>query len=191
MLALLAKAVRAAGSFEPRSGAVVRRATTIPVGFVLLGGFAFGLAACGGEVEKKVRFDGSEHAAYIARGKSSIDGEGFLRRPNGWLARCSGGIVYLVPATAYFREWVEVYRAGNRIMNSAELNESHSKAIRKTQCNMQGKFQFADLPVGKWILVTRVTYDGAEWNNASTLVSEVETRPGETAAAILSNPNRI
>lgn len=179
-----AQADCAAGSFEPDRARLL-------AGLLVAGGLSLGLVACGGEVAKKVAFDGAEHAAYIAKGKASIDGEGFLRRPNGWLARCSGGVVYLVPATPYFREWVEVYRAGNRIANSAELNESHSKAIRKTQCTMQGKFQFADLPAGKWILVTRVTYDGNEWNSDSTLVAEVETRPGETATAILSNPNRI
>lgn len=149
------------------------------------------LAGCGAAVEKTVAFDDAAHAPWLAKGKSSIEGEGFLRRPNGWLARCSGGFVYLVPATPYFREWADVYRAGNRIANARALNEGHAKAIRKTQCNMQGKFEFTELPAGKWIVVTRVSYDGSEWNSDSTLMTDVETRQGETAKAILSNPNRI
>ena len=176
------------GSFEPAFAAARLGGLKAVLGVAVVAG---ALSACGGEVEKKVGFDDREHAAYLAKGKASIDGEGFLRRPNGWLARCSGGVVYLVPATGYFREWVEVYRAGNRLANAKDLNETHGKAIRKTQCDMQGRFQFADLPAGKWILVTRVTYDGAEWTNDSTLVSEVETKQGEIAKVILSNPNRI
>jgi hypothetical protein len=176
------------GSCEPALAAVRAGGARAALGVAVIAAL---LSACGGEVEKQVAFDDREHAAYLAKGTASIEGEGFLRRPNGWLARCSGGVVFLVPATGYFREWVEVYRAGNRIAQSKELNEAHGKAIRKTQCDMQGRFRFADLPAGKWILVTRVTYDGAEWTNDSTLVSEVETLKGEAAKAILSNPNRI
>ncbi len=163
-------------------------------GAAMLGvvGLALVTAAClRGEVEKKVAFDDASHAAWIGKGKSAIEGEGFIRRPNGWLARCSGGVVYLVPATPYFREWVEVYQAGNRLANARALNESHSKAIRKTQCDMQGRFAFSELPAGKWIAVTRVTYEGQAWSDDSTLLTEIETRQGETAKAILSNPNRI
>lgn len=154
-------------------------------------GLALGLAACRAEVEKKVVFQEADHASYLAKGKASVEGEAFLRRPNGWLARCSGGIVYLVPATPYFREWVEVYRSGARLANAAGLNESHGKAIRKTQCDMQGRFTFAELPAGRWIIVTRITYSGTEWNSDSTLVAEIETKAGDVAKAILSNPNRI
>lgn len=142
-------------------------------------------------VEKKIAFAEADHTTWIAKGTSRIDGEGFIRRPNAWLARCSGGFVYLVPATPYFREWVEVYRSGARLANAKELHSEHSTAIRKTQCDMQGRFLFADLPAGKWILVTRVTYNGQAWSDDSTLVTEVETRTGEVAKTILSNPNRI
>jgi len=172
--------------FPGSSGA--RAGGLMPAAFV---GLALSLGACGGEVDKKVAFDDAGHAPFMAKGKASIEGEGFLRRPNSWLARCSGGIVYLVPATPYFREWVEVYRSGNRVANAASLNQDHQKVVRKTQCDMQGRFAFADLPAGKWILVTRVTYDGAEWNNDSTLVAEIETKQGDVAKAILSNPNSI
>ena len=185
---------QAAGSFEP--GVVLGKMGTRRVGRLAITAGGLGLALLAGscmrgEVEKKVAFDDKDHAAWIAKGKSGIDGEGFLRRPNGSLSRCSGGVVYLVPATAYFREWVEVYRSGATIANASSLHESHSRAIRKTQCDMQGRFQFSELPAGKWIAVTRVTFDGAGWNNDSTLVTEVETRQGEIAKAILSNPNRI
>lgn len=174
-----------AGSFEP----VVARAVLSRAGGI---GLALLAASCmRGEVEKKVAFDGKDHAAWIAKGTATIEGEGFLRRPNGSLARCSGGIVYLVPATAYFREWVEVYRSGARIANARDLNEGHAKAIRKTQCDMLGRFLFPELPGGKWIIVTRVTFDGPGWNDDSTLVTEIETKQGEIAKAILSNPNRI
>jgi hypothetical protein len=151
-----------------------------------------GLGGCmRSEVEKKIAFSEADHAAWLAKGKAGIRGEGFLRRPDASLARCSGGIVYLVPATPYFLEWVEVYKSGARIANPQGLHEAHGKAIRKAQCDITGRFDFAELPAGKWLLVTRVTYQGRSGGDDSTLVSSVETKPGEVAQAILSNPNRI
>ena len=85
----------------------------------------------------------------------------------------------------------QVRFSGARIANARDLNEGHAKAIRKTQCDMQGRFLFPELPGGKWIIVTRVTFDGPGWNDDSTLVTEIETKQGEIAKAILSNPNRI
>jgi hypothetical protein len=158
-------------------------------------GFA-GLAGCvRPEVEKKIAFSEVEHAGWMARGKAEISGEGFLRRADASLARCSGGVVYLVPATPYFQEWVEVYHSGARIANPKGLLESHGKAIRKTQCDATGRFTFSDLPKGKWLLVTRIAYETRhqrrDERDDSTLVTTVETRVGETVKAILSNPNRI
>lgn len=173
-----------AGTKAP-SGAVFARAFG-GIGLALLTG-----SCLQSSVEKKIAFAEVDHAAWIAKGQAGIHGEGFIRRPNAWLARCSGGVVYLVPATPYFREWVEVYRSGARLENARELNAGHSRAIRKTQCDMQGRFEFADLPAGKWILVTRITYNGQAWSDDSTLVTEVETRAGEVTKPILSNPNRI
>lgn len=177
--------LRIAGSRSP-----VRRAMT-------LGLVGLGLSACGPreEIEKKIAFSDKDHSAWMVKGEAEISGEGFLRRSDATLARCSGGVVYLVPATPYFQEWIEVYRSGARIANPKALHEAHGKAIRKTQCDATGRFTFSDLPQGKWLLVTRIGYESRYQRRAehddSTLVTTVETKAGEKAKAILSNPNRI
>ena len=155
----------------------------------LVGAGLLMLAGCRGEVEKTIAFSAADHQAYAAAGTAAIDGEGFLRRPNGFLARCSGAYVYLVPATAYFREWVEIYRKGGRIANANTLAGAHKEMVRKSQCDMQGRFSFAQLPAGSWYAVTRVTYDGGEWNSDQTLTAQIETKAGEVVKAILANPN--
>jgi hypothetical protein len=162
-------------------------------GMLAAAGLALGACA---SVEKKLPFDSKVHTAALAKGTAKIEGEGFLRRRNAWIARCSGEVVYLVPDTPYFREWVEIYRSGNTIENASALNEKHRGAIRKTQCNMQGKFTFANLPAGKWLVATRVTYDSEATISILpmydyTFLTEVETKAGETTPVILSNPNRI
>lgn len=169
--------------------AALMRHAVLRAGVLAAAGVALG--ACAGQVEKQVGFEAKAHAAFAAKGSASIEGEGFLRRPNAWLARCSGGIVYLVPDTPYFREWVQIYRAGNSVENAETLHAGHKGAVRKTQCNMQGKFTFENLPAAKWMLLTRVTYEGAVWSSDQTLFTEVETKAGASTPVILSNPNRI
>ncbi|MCA0401127.1 MAG: hypothetical protein LCH38_09955 [Proteobacteria bacterium] len=149
------------------------------------------LSACGESVEKKVSFSAPDHKAWSGKGDGSISGEGFLRRPNGLLARCSGSYVYLLPDSAYFREIVAVYRRGDRIAPGANLDGIHDSVVRKTQCDMQGRFTFDDLPAAKWVLFTRIDYDGPAWNADFTLVTEAQTRAGARTKIILSNPNRI
>lgn len=143
------------------------------------------------EVEKSVGFDAKTHAAWLAKGDASIEGEGFLRRPNGWLARCSGGTVFLVPASPYFREWLEIQKKGGRVANAAALDQAHEQALRRTQCDATGRFRFDDLPAQGWIVVTRISYHGAGWDADLTLAAETQTKAGESRKVILSNPNRI
>ena len=75
------------------------------------------------------------------------------------------------------------------IANASSLHESHSKAIRKTQCDMQGRFLFSELPAGKWIAVTRVTFDGAGWNNDSRR-SSPKLKPDRGKSRKRSSPTR-
>jgi hypothetical protein len=143
------------------------------------------------EVEKRVAFNSADHAAWMAKGSATITGEGFLRRPNGFLARCSGGKVFLVPASAYFREWVEIRKGGGQVANARGLDAAHESAVRTTQCDATGRFLFENLPTARWLVVTRISYEGQAWNAHLTLATEIETKAGEVANVILSNPNRI
>lgn len=138
-----------------------------------------------------VAFNPEEHAPWLGKGTARIDGEGFLRRPNAYLARCSGGIVYLLPDTAYFREILRIRKTGAYVESDPKTQEAFAKGARQTQCNMNGRFSFEELPAGKWHVALRISYEGEAWRDESSLVAEVETKPGETAKVILSNPNRI
>lgn len=151
------------------------------------------LAACLPQKEIGARFSLSDHQAWMTKGDSGVDGEGFIRRPNGWLARCSGNKVYLVPASPYFREWIDIRRSGAQVANAAELTKTHREAQRETQCDQRGRFAFSDLPAGKWLVITRISYESRtdNFSEDALYVAEVETRPGQRADVILSNPNRI
>lgn len=160
-------------------------------------------AACAQRVPKAVAYSPADHVSFRAGGTATIAGEGFLRRPNGRLVRCAGSEVFLVPDTPYFREWISVFRAGNRFEDPAALVEAHKEAVRVTQCDMAGTFRFGQLPEARWFVATRVTYQldrvdfskidlaNDYWRDDAMLVAPVETRSGAVARPVLSNPNRM
>jgi hypothetical protein len=152
-----------------------------------------GLAGCQGTAEQGRSFSVEEHRPFLARGNSAIEGEGFIRRPNGFLARCSGLEVQLAPQSDYFKEWVGHLRAGKAIAERAKLASMHRSALRTTQCDATGRFVFADLPAGRWYVSTRMGYadDRDSFAEDGLFLADVETRPGEVARIVLSNPNRI
>jgi len=145
------------------------------------------------EMEKTIAYREADHARYMAKGDASIKGEGFIRRPDGRLARCSGGNVFLFPDTPYFREAVDMLRKGGRPAKTPELEEAQNKNVRRTQCDQHGRFAFEDLPQAKWFMMTRVSYESPNdsWSNDSLFLTEAETRAGEVTKIILSDPNRI
>jgi hypothetical protein len=151
------------------------------------------LAACLPQRDMKASFSLADHQPWAAKGNAGVDGEGFIRRPNGWLARCSGNKVYLVPASLYFQEWIGIRRAGAQVANAAELTKQHREAQRETQCDQRGRFAFSDLPPGKWFVITRISYEARndDFTEDALYVAEVETTSGKRADVILSNPNRI
>ena len=161
------------------------------------------LMACTHTVPKAVAYASGDHAAFRATGTATIAGEGFLRRPNGRLVRCSGNEVFLLPDTPYFREWLAVHRAGKRFDSAADLAHAHRESVRVTQCDMAGTFRFGQLPAGKWFVATRVSYrlDRVDftridlindyWRDDAMFVTAIETRNGEVSRPVLSNPNRM
>lgn len=164
---------------------MIGRASTLMLAFLMLGGCLLRKEATA------VAFDAAAHRAFAEKGTARLKGEGFLRRPNAYLARCSGGYVYLLPDTPYFRDYVRIRSTGARVEDDAGTKLAFDTAVRRTQCNMNGRFEFGELPAAKWIVALRISYSGEAWSNESSLVNYVETRAGETAEVVLSNPNGI
>ncbi len=188
---------------DPFSSALFASSSSSPFAPLLAMLLVVVLAGCGHRVPKAVSYSSQEHLAFRASGTATVSGEGFLRRPNGRVVRCSGSEVFLVPDTPYFREWISVFRQGHRFEKSAELVAAHKEAVRVTQCDMAGTFRFGQLPAARWFVATRVTYQldrvdfrkidlaNDYWSDDAMFIAPVETRSGEVSRPVLSNPNRM
>lgn len=136
-------------------------------------------------------YSAADHAAFMAKGEASIEGQGFIRKANGHLTRCAGGTVYLLPMTPYFAEWIDAFRRGLAVADARQLEREHAGAVRKAQCDVEGNFTFTDLPAGKWYLGTRIIWHASGTVQGGTLVREIETPVKGVVKTLLADQNRI
>lgn len=101
-----------------------------------------------------VVFDESLSTRYGGTGPSTLRGQAFLRTVGGDVKTCAGRDVLLVPASAYFDELIRKVGSGVNV----EADRRALALIRKSICDAQGNFQFAQLPVGQWYVIAKVTW---------------------------------
>lgn len=135
----------------------------------------------------QTQFVAAEHDVYKQSGAGSIKGQGFLRQRGGGTVTCAGSEVFLIPASPYFREVVGYIVKGRRMTLTDKLDSAYRSIIRISQCDAQGNFSFAKLPMGPWFLSTDVTWRAANEEQGGTLLSEVTTSSEEPVQVILTN----
>ena len=78
-----------------------------------------------------------------------------MRQVGGGVVTCAGSRVQLMPDTKYFREF---HNLRNWNITPENFNFKASSYIRETTCDAQGSFKFENLPSGKWIVKTNVSW---------------------------------
>lgn len=127
-------------------------------------------------------FDAREFAGYDATGRSSINGQAFLRVP-GTIVPAAGSEVVLVPDTSYTRELWEPARSG-RYSGVANFDPRYFKYRRSMIADQQGNFRFTGLPPGSYIVQTHVP--GIDGGKAVFLHRRVTLDESAAANVILS-----
>lgn len=179
---------------------------------VLLLAVCVASAGCVHHTNRRVRFDEGEHARYARPGTgrivgqaASLNGEGATRYP-------SGRDVLVMPATAYFKEWVDWVKWAQgpppEFANTYTFDGPDSRAdryVRRTVADGEGRFEFEGLPPGRyyvacdvsWNVPTRTDFGvvlvrTGSWvffrgyDEGQRLAGAVEVREGETSRAVLS-----
>lgn len=106
-------------------------------------------------------FNEREFAGYDGSGRSSINGQAFLRVP-GNIVPAAGSEVVLVPDNSYTRELWAPARSG-RYSGVANFDPRYFKYRRSMIADASGNFRFTKLPAGSYIVQTNVpVYDGSK-----------------------------
>jgi len=142
------------------------------------------LAACAQTRTVKpinAKFDPAEYAPYQTSGPGTVVGQGFMRQQGGGVVTCAGSDVLLFPATAFTREIVQIFVSGGEPDRSGLAGVSAEGAMRKTMCDAQGNFRFADLPAKQWIVMTEVKWSVGYEAQGGAIGREIAVLPeGET-----------
>lgn len=117
-------------------------------------------------------FDANQAQYMLRRGTNIVTGSALIRQNGGGVVTCAGTEVSLVPATDYATERMQIlYRSTNKGYLSAgapnwinppsvpaETDSRYLSLSRRTICDAQGKFEFADVADGSYYVTTAVLW---------------------------------
>jgi hypothetical protein len=140
-------------------------------------------------VQMQTKFDTEEHKPYTETGNNTIKGQAFLRQRGGGIVTCAGSDVMLVPATSFFREAINLFRAGKKPLSN--IDPTYSNMIKRSQGDAQGNFSFRNLPNGNWYVLPEVKWTVGYNPQGGTLMKEVSVSNGETKQVLLTDRDLI
>ena len=123
------------------------------------------------EVVELPEFDQEFAKKQIGKGKNTITGSAFLKQLDGRIQKCSGSDVELVPATEYAKKRMNILYALNqngrythtgRIIKFKSVKETDEEKywslMRKTICDIDGKFEFENVHDGSFFIISDVVW---------------------------------
>ncbi|MEN9018068.1 MAG: hypothetical protein ABF331_06145 [Hellea sp.] len=124
-------------------------------------------------------------------GDAKVFGSSFLRQSGGGVVSCAGTQVGLIPASSYADERIS-YLYGNLqkgynpnksidIANSSYIND-----MRITTCDVDGKFEFNNIPAGVYYLTTRIEWMVGYRKQGGALMQRLEITEGESKRIVLT-----
>lgn len=142
-------------------------------------------------VAVKTKFDPSEYTAYLAKGSTKVTGQAFLRQQGGGTVTCAGARAVLLPATGYFRESTDFLVKGEMVDNKDNKpGPAFSGLLRETRCDAQGNFEFENVPAGRYIVMSEVSWVIASSRQGGLVRREVNVVEGGSNRFLLSDADR-
>ena len=105
-----------------------------------------------------------------AAGQATVSGSGFLRTVGGDVKSCAGYTVSLVPHSAYSQERMTIIYGNadagfSRVHPNGQLSRKppdphpdYLAYVRESVCDVNGKFEFTDVPSSTWYATTTVAW---------------------------------
>lgn len=137
----------------------------------------------------------AEYAPYLLQQGTlggTIAGQAFLKTRGGDVKLGAGNPVTLNPATSYAREWFE--KTGSVESRFAEVppDSLFRKTHRDAVVDAQGKFEFRNLPPGKYLVRSIVSWEVvasaySTSHQGGVVAAIVDIAPGDTNTVILNS----
>ncbi len=152
------------------------------------------VAACGGPAEPEYHrmataFDPAAAAWVKQPGTGRIAGRAYLVDAEGQVRAGPYREISLYPETPYTVEMVEAAERGQYVTPDIRLSEFE----RQAPLDAEGRFAFSDLPAGRYVLYTLITWQDRRplsmygvYNRGAALARRVEIGPGQSLAVELT-----
>jgi len=107
--------------------------------------------------EIKSRLSEQDVAAASGEGTATIFGVVLVKKPDGTITQGEESFVYLIPVTPYTTEWYEQYLVQDRRISGRDPRSF--VATRSAIVEAKGRFEFSDVPAGRYYLSCSITLD--------------------------------
>lgn len=131
-------------------------------------------------------------------GKTTVEGQAFLRTMVGEIRTCAGAEVFLIPVTSYSSERMHnIYGnttgGRNLLLDRRVADEPDPRywsAKRTTVCDAEGDFAFENVPDGQYFVATQVTWrvPTSQYSSRSeggSLMKRVHVTTGQDSVRVL------
>ena len=162
-----------------------------------------------GVIEMDSAYSRSEVSWSLENGNNTIRGDGFLMRRDGQIVKCSGRMVQLIPYGTYSQERVRLKYASQKFVRLPmyehqvsqlydftyqgmylELaDRKYTEDIRSTTCNIDGKFNFKNIPSGEYFLETIISWGVGDFPQGGFVYEKVSIEPRENEEIYITLSN--
>lgn len=136
-------------------------------------------------------FNSAEHAAYLAAGTATVQGQAFLRQRGGGIVSCAGRTVTLMPTTPYFQEVADLGRGGHYPDYVYKIPKADRGVVRETVCDAQGNFVFDGLAPLNWQVMVYVGWEVNGSQQGGMLFTQTAASAGKTTRLVLTDVDRL
>ncbi len=141
-------------------------------------------------------FDRYKAKKLLEDGNNTIKGSALIRQRGGGVVTCAGYSVYLFPETSYAKERITAIY-GNTVRGYRDYSiygvvrfepdiPEYYELIKRTVCDAQGYFKFANVADGKFFVTTQILWEAGDSWQGGFLMQHVSVSDGETKEVVLA-----
>lgn len=134
-----------------------------------------------------VKFSPEQHRPYLAAGDRKVTGQAFLRQKGGGVVTCAGAEVILFPDTPFFRGVIAQLLRRRAIAEADRVPQEFMQAVKRGQCDAQGRFAFYGLPDAGYVAVTKVIWRAGYTTEGGDVMKAVRSQGPNDQEAMLTS----
>jgi hypothetical protein len=140
-------------------------------------------------------FDENQAKKMLEKGNNSIKGSALIRQQGGGIVTCAGGIVLLMPATGYAKEWAMnlygsdvqgYFQTGPVGIDFENVDKRFYTSVRHTNCNAAGFFEFKEVADGTFYVFTKINWHAGGAIQGGSIMQSIKTENGQSYELTLS-----